>query len=113
MKKQIVLNVIIIVIMFTLGLTGKALATSQNVDDGEGIVENYVENTEVGNNIQMPGTNTDSTDYVNDISNKLQNMTSKQPQKDMRKQVVVTVIIIIITVLLIVGLITWYYMTNQ
>lgn len=112
MKKQIVSNVIIIVIMFTLGITGRVLATSQNVDDGEGIVENYVENTEVGNNIQMPGTNTDSTDYVNDISNKLQNMTSKQPQKDMRRQVVVMVIIII-TVLLIVGLITWYYMTNQ
>lgn len=112
MKKQIVSSIILIMIAFMLGLTGRVLATSQDVDDG-GTVQNYVENTTgEESNIQQQGTNTAPTDYINDISNQLQNIASGQQPKDMRRQVAIMVIIIV-TVLLIVGLITWYYMTNQ
>lgn len=112
MKKQIVSSIILIMIAFILGLTGRVLATSQDVDDG-GTVQNYVENTTgEESNIQQQGTNTAPTDYVNDISNQLQNIASRQQPKDMRRQVAIMAIIIV-TVLLIVGLITWYYMTNQ
>lgn len=110
-------------IVFMLGITGRVLATNQKIDDGESTVENYVENTEIENNVQTLGTNTvppneeqsintSSTDYANDISNRLQDMVSKQQPKDMRRQTTVT-IIIIITVAIIATLIVWYYMTNQ
>lgn len=113
MKKQIISSIILIMITFMLGLTGRVLATDQNIDNDEGIIGNYVENTTgIESNVQAQGTNTAPTDYVNDINDQLQNMASKQQPKDMRRQVAVMVIIII-TVLLIVGLITWYYMTNQ
>jgi len=112
MKKQMISNVIIIMLVFILGITGRTLATSQNVDDGEGTIENYEENTEVESNVQIPGTNTDPTDYANDMSNRLQDMAFKQQPKDMRRQTTIT-IIIIITVAIIATLIVWYYMTNQ
>ncbi len=113
MRKQIVSSIILIMLALMLGLTGRVLATNQEVTDDDGTVQNYVENTNRGeSNMQQQGVNTAPTDYVNDISNKLQNMASEQQPKDMRRQVTVMVIVII-TVLLIVGLITWYYMTNQ
>ena len=113
MKKQIISSIILIMITFMLGLTGRVLATDQNIDNDEGIIGNYVENTTgIESNVQAQGTNTAPTDYINDISNQLQNIASEQQPKDMRRQVAIMVIIIV-TVLLIVGLITWYYMTNQ
>lgn len=113
MKKQIISSIILIMLAFMLGLTGRVLATDQNIDNDEGIVENHVENTTgVESNIQTQGTNTAPADYVNDMSNRLQNMASGQQTKDRRKQVTVMVIIII-TVAIIATLIAWYYMTNQ
>lgn len=112
MKKQIISTIILIMIAVLFGLTGKGLATNQAIVGEEGIVENYLENTnDVTSNMQAPGTNATPTDYVNNISDQLQNMVSKQQPKDQRRQVAVTTIIII-TILLIIGLVTWYYMTN-
>lgn len=113
MKKKMISSMMLIMIAFLLGLTGRVLATSQVMDNGERMVENYLENTaaEEGN-IQTPGVDSAPSDYVNGINNQLQNIASGQQPKDMRRQVAVMVIIIVI-VLLIVGLITWYYMTNQ
>lgn len=113
MKKQIISSILLIVIVLILGSIEGVLATGQNIDNEEGIVENYIENTNrEDNNIQMQGTNTAPTDLVNDINNQLQNLASKQQPKDNRRSVAIT-IIVIITVALIAALVTWYYMTNQ
>lgn len=123
MKRKMLSFIMIIMAAFILGMTSRVLATNLNIDNEEETRENYLENaTEVESNTQIQGTNaeptqapetgTTSTDYINDLSERLQNMASKQQPKDMRRQVAVTVIIIV-TVLLIIGLVTWYYMTNQ
>ena len=112
MKKQIVSSIMLVIIAFLLGLTGKVLATSRSIENEDIFIQNRLENVNINENDMQPqGTNTVPTDYFNDINNKLQDIASQQP-KDMRKQVTVMVIIIV-TVLAIVGLITWYYMTNQ
>jgi hypothetical protein len=118
MKKQIVSSIILIILTFILGLSNRVLATNQTIVNEDIPITNVVTNvpTQIQNNIeanvQTPWTNSAPTDYVNDISNQLQNIASGQQPKDMRRQVAIMVIIIV-TVLLIVGLITWYYMTNQ
>lgn len=113
MKKRMILSITLIIIAFIIGLASKTLATDQNLNNEGENVGNYMEDTnKVESNRQEPEANTTPTDYINDLNNQLQNIASKQQPKDMRRQVAVTVIIII-TVLLIVGLVTWYYMTNQ
>lgn len=121
MKRKMLSSIMIIMVAFILGLTSRVLAINQSIDNEEEMVENYLENTMgVEENTQIQGTNieptqapgTNSTDYVNDLSERLQNMASQQQPKDQRKQVAVTTIIIV-TILLIIGLVTWYYMTNQ
>lgn len=114
MKKRIISSIMLIMLTFILGLSSRVLATNQTIVNEDIPITNVVTQTSnnVEGNIQTPWTNSAPEDYINNISNQLQDMASKQPPKDTRRQVAVMVIIII-TVLLIVGLITWYYMTNQ
>lgn len=118
MKKQIISSITLIMLTFILGLSSRVIATNQPIANEDIPVTNVVTNvptsdpTPIQNNTEWINTNSAPSDYVNDINNQLQNMVSKQQPKDMRRQVAVTVIVIV-TVLLIVGLITWYYLTNQ
>ena len=118
MKKRMISSIMLIMFTFILGVSSRVLATNQTIANEDIPITNVVINvpTQISNNvegnIQTPWTNSVPEDYINNISNQLQDMASKQPPKDTRRQVTVMVIVII-TVLLIVGLITWYYMTNQ
>lgn len=112
MKKQIISFMAFIMILFILGLTDCVLAINQVVEDENSTMQNQLINsTGIESNVQTPGTNPTSNDFVNSINNGLQNLVQKPP-KDNRRAVAVT-IIIIVTVALIAALVTWYYMTNQ
>lgn len=112
MKKQIISFMAFIMISFILGLTDCVLAINQVVEDENSTMQNQLINsTGIESNVQTPGTNPTSNDFVNSINNGLQNLAQKPP-KDNRRAVAVT-IIIIVTVALIAALVTWYYMTNQ
>lgn len=118
MKKRIISFITLMMLTFILGVSNDVLATNQPIANEDIPVTNEATNipssepTPIQNNTEWINTNAAPSDYVNDINNQLQNMVSKQQPKDMRRQVAVTVIVIV-TVLLIVGLITWYYLTNQ